>query len=51
MGGLLGFVGEDLVRKLSNSVKKLFVKKLTQIIKNPQIGKDLGNKIILNYQD
>lgn len=33
--------------KLSNSVKILFSKKLTQIIKNPDIGKDLGNKINL----
>jgi len=30
--------------KLNNSVKQLFVKKLTQIINNPKIGKDLGNK-------
>jgi len=34
---------EDLA-KLNNSIKKLFAKKLTQIIKNPEIGKDLGNK-------
>ena len=34
---------KDLV-KLNNSVKKLFVKKLAQIIANPEIGKDLGNK-------
>ena len=34
--------------KLNNSVKKLFVKKLSQIIKNPDIGKDLGNKNNLN---
>jgi len=30
--------------KLNNSVKILFAKKLSQIIKNPDIGKDLGNK-------
>ena len=30
--------------KLNNSVKELFAKKLSQIIKNPNIGKDLGNK-------
>ena len=33
---------------LNNSVKKLFAKKLSQIIKNPEIGKDLGNKNNLN---
>jgi hypothetical protein len=30
--------------RLNNSIKKLFVKKLTQIINNPQVGKELGNK-------
>ena len=39
---------EKDLEKLNNSVKKLFVKKLTQIIKNPEIGKDLGNKNNLN---
>ncbi len=34
---------KDLI-KLNNSVKKLFAKKLTQIINNPEIGKDLDNK-------
>jgi len=35
---------EKDLAKLNNSVKKLFAKKLTQIIANPEIGKDLGNK-------
>ena len=35
---------EKDLSKLNNSIKKLFVKKLSQIIKNPEIGKDLGNK-------
>ena len=35
---------EKDLSKLNNSVKKLFVKKLAQIINNPEIGKDLGNK-------
>jgi len=35
---------EKDLSNLNNSVKKLFVKKLSQIIKNPEIGKDLGNK-------
>jgi len=35
---------EKDLAKLNNSIKKLFAKKLTQILKNPQIGKDLGNK-------
>ena len=39
---------EKDLSKLNNSVKKLFVKKLSQIIKNPEIGKDLGNKNNLN---
>jgi len=39
---------EKDLKKLNNSVKKLFVKKLTQIIKNPEIGKNLGNKNNLN---
>ncbi len=39
---------EKDLAKLNNSVKKLFVKKLTQIIHNPEIGKNLGNKNNLN---
>ena len=39
---------EKDLSKLNNSVKKLFVKKLTQIIHNPEIGKNLGNKNNLN---
>lgn len=39
---------EKDLSKLNNSVKKLFVKKLSQIIKNPELGKDLGNKNNLN---
>ena len=39
---------EKDLSKLNNSVKKLFAKKLTQIINNPEIGKDLGNKNNLN---
>jgi len=35
---------EKDLAKLNNNVKKLFVKKLAQIIANPEIGKDLGNK-------
>jgi len=35
---------EKDLSNLNNGVKKLFVKKLSQIIKNPEIGKDLGNK-------
>ena len=35
---------EKDLSKLNNSIKQLFVKKLTQIINNPEIGKDLGNK-------
>ncbi|MBE0496149.1 MAG: type II toxin-antitoxin system RelE/ParE family toxin [Campylobacterales bacterium] len=35
---------EKDLSKLSNNIKLLFVKKLAQIIKNPEIGKDLGNK-------
>ncbi|MBL0687517.1 MAG: type II toxin-antitoxin system RelE/ParE family toxin, partial [Sulfurospirillum sp.] len=34
--------------KLNNNVKILFAKKLSQIVKNPEIGKDLGNKNNLN---
>ena len=30
--------------KLNNSVRILFAKKLSQIVKNPEIGDDLGNK-------
>ena len=39
---------EKDLSKLNNSIKKLFVKKLTQILNNPEIGKDLGNKNNLN---
>ena len=39
---------EKDLSKLNNSVKKLFAKKLTQIINNPEIGKTLGNKNNLN---
>lgn len=39
---------EKDLSKLNNNIKKLFVKKLSQIIKNPEIGKDLGNKNNLN---
>ncbi len=39
---------EKDLSKLNNSVKKLFAKKLSQIIKNPEIGKILGNKNNLN---
>ena len=35
---------EKDLSKLNNSIKQLFVKKLTQIINNPEMGKDLGNK-------
>ena len=35
---------EKDLAKLNNSAQKLFAKKLTQIIANPEIGKDLGNK-------
>ena len=35
---------EKDLSKLNNSIKKLFAKKLTQILNNPEIGKDLGNK-------
>jgi mRNA interferase RelE/StbE len=35
---------EKDLAKLNNSVKKLFAKKLAQIVANPEIGKDLGNK-------
>jgi mRNA interferase RelE/StbE len=35
---------EKDLSKLNNSVKILFAKKLSQIVKNPEIGKDLGNK-------
>jgi len=35
---------EKDLAKLNKSVQKLFVKKLTQIIANPEMGKDLGNK-------
>ncbi|SFV50400.1 RelE/StbE replicon stabilization toxin [hydrothermal vent metagenome] len=35
---------EKDLTKLNNSIKKLFVKKLSQILNNPEIGKDLGNK-------
>jgi mRNA interferase RelE/StbE len=39
---------EKDLAKLNNSIKILFTKKLTQILKNPNIGKDLGNKNNLN---
>ena len=39
---------EKDLAKLDNNIKKLFAKKLTQIIKNPEIGKDLGYKNNLN---
>ncbi len=39
---------EKDLSKLNNSVKILFAKKLTQIINNPEIGKDLGHKNNLN---
>lgn len=39
---------EKDLSKLNNSVKKLFVKKLSQILKNPEIGKDLGYRNNLN---
>lgn len=35
---------EKDLSKLNHSIKKLFIKKLTQIIHNPEIGKALGNK-------
>ncbi len=35
---------EKDLSKLNNNVKVLFAKKLSQIIKNPEIGKNLGNK-------
>jgi mRNA interferase RelE/StbE len=41
---------EKDLSKLNNSIKKLFAKKLSQIVKNPQIGKDLGNKYNLNLK-
>ncbi|MBL0702518.1 MAG: type II toxin-antitoxin system RelE/ParE family toxin [Sulfurospirillum sp.] len=37
--------------KLNNNVKILFAKKLSQIVKNPEIGKDLGNKNNLNLAE
>jgi mRNA interferase RelE/StbE len=36
-------VQKDLDR-LDNNIRKLFAKKLRQILQNPDIGKDLGNK-------
>jgi len=39
---------EKDLSKLNKSVQNLFVKKLAQIIKNPEIGKDLGHKNNLN---
>ncbi len=38
---------EKELAKLDNRVKLLFAKKLSQIIKNPQIGKNLSNRNIL----
>lgn len=35
---------EKDLAKLNNSIKKLFAKKLSQILNNPEIGKDLGSK-------
>lgn len=35
---------EKDLSKLSHNIKLLFAKKLAQIIKNPEIGKDLGSK-------
>ena len=35
---------EKELSKLNNSIKILFAKKLSQIVKDPNIGKDLGNK-------
>jgi mRNA interferase RelE/StbE len=32
------------IEKLDGSRQKLFAKKLRQILENPQIGKELGNK-------
>ena len=34
--------------KLDNNIRILFAKKLKQIIENPEISKDLGNKNNLN---
>jgi len=39
---------EKDLSKLNKSIQNLFVKKLAQIIKNPEIGKDLGHKNNLN---
>ena len=39
---------EKDLSKLNKSVQNLFVKKLSQLIKNPEIGKDLGNKNNMN---
>ena len=39
---------EKDLSKLNKSVQNLFVKKLAQIIRNPEIGKDLGHKNNLN---
>jgi len=39
---------EKDLAKLDNNTRILFAKKLKQIIENPEIGKDLGNKNNLN---
>ncbi len=39
---------EKDLSKLNKSVQNLFVKKLAQIIRNPEVGKDLGHKNNLN---
>jgi len=39
---------EKDLAKLDNNIRILFAKKLKQIIENPEIGKDLGNKNNLN---
>ena len=39
---------EKDLAKLNHSIQKLFAKKLTQILHNPEIGKDLGNRNNLN---
>ncbi len=38
---------KDLI-KLNKSMQNMFAKKLKQILKSPEIGKDLGNKHNLN---
>ncbi|HIP45785.1 MAG TPA: type II toxin-antitoxin system RelE/ParE family toxin [Sulfurospirillum arcachonense] len=36
------------LKQLNKSIQNIFAKKLKQILKSPQIGKDLGNKNNLN---